>query len=35
MRKVLGTEALNGRHPDQLVELLEAVFDAIGDAPLT
>ncbi|BBY30313.1 TetR/AcrR family transcriptional regulator [Mycolicibacterium sediminis] len=34
MRKVLGTKALNGRHPDQLVQLLEAVFDAIADAPL-
>jgi AcrR family transcriptional regulator len=35
MRRVLGTKALNGRQPDQLVELLEAVFDAIADAPLT
>jgi len=35
MRRVVGTKALNGRRPDQLVELLEAVFDAIADAPLT
>lgn len=34
MRRVLGTRALNGRHPDHLVDLLEAVFDAIADAPL-
>ena len=35
MRSVMGTAALNGRRPDQLVQLLEAVFDAIADAPLT
>ncbi len=35
MRRVVGARALNGRSPDQLVELLEAVFAAIVDTPLT
>ncbi len=35
MRRVVGTRALNGRNTDQLAELLEAVFDAIIDTPLS
>lgn len=35
MRRVVGTRALNGRNDDQLVELLEAVFGAIVDTPLS
>jgi AcrR family transcriptional regulator len=34
MRRVVGVRALNGRNADQLVDLLEAVFDAIVDTPL-
>jgi AcrR family transcriptional regulator len=35
MRRVVGTRALNGRNPDQLVELLEAVFGVVVDTPLS
>jgi hypothetical protein len=35
MRRLVGTRALNGRNADRLVELLEAVFDAIVDTPLS
>jgi AcrR family transcriptional regulator len=35
MRRVVGTRALNGRNADRLVDLLEAVFDAIVDTPLS
>lgn len=35
MRRVVGSRALNGRSDDQLVELLEAVFDAIVDTALS
>jgi hypothetical protein len=35
MRRVVGTRALNGRNSAQLVDLLEAVFGAIVDTPLT
>lgn len=35
MRRVVGAHALNGRNTDQLAELLEAVFDAIIDTPLS
>ncbi|WP_099040363.1 TetR family transcriptional regulator [Mycobacterium neglectum] len=35
MRRVVGARALNGRNTDQLAELLEAVFDAIIDTPLS
>lgn len=35
MRRVVGARALDGRSDDQLVELLEAVFDAIVDTPLS
>lgn len=34
MRRVVGTRALNTKNTDQLEQLLVAVFDAIGDAPL-
>jgi AcrR family transcriptional regulator len=35
MRRVVGTRALNGRNTDQLAELLEAVFDAVINTPLS
>ncbi|WP_123027486.1 TetR/AcrR family transcriptional regulator [Mycolicibacterium stellerae] len=35
MRRVVGARALTGRNTDQLVELLEAVFDTIIDTPLS
>ena len=35
MRRVVGTRHLNARNPDQLVDLLEAVFAAIADTPLS
>lgn len=35
MRRVVGARALNGRSDHQLVELLEAVFGAIIDTPLS
>jgi uncharacterized membrane protein affecting hemolysin expression len=35
MRRVVGTRALNRNNTDQLAELLEAVFDAIVDTPLS
>ncbi|BBY18642.1 TetR family transcriptional regulator [Mycolicibacterium litorale] len=35
MRRVVGTRALNGRNTDQLVDLLEAVFDTIAETPLS
>ncbi len=34
MRRVIGTRALNETDPDQLVNVLEAAFTAIVDAPL-
>lgn len=34
MRRVVVTRALNETHPDQLANVLEAVFTAIVDAPL-
>jgi AcrR family transcriptional regulator len=34
MRRVIGTRALNETDPDQLVNLLEAVFTAIVETPL-
>jgi AcrR family transcriptional regulator len=35
MRRVVGTRALNGRDADQLTDVLEAVFDAIVQTPLS
>jgi AcrR family transcriptional regulator len=35
MRRVVGTRALNRDNTDQLAELLEAVFDAIVETPLS
>jgi hypothetical protein len=35
MRRVVGTRALNQDNSDQLAELLEAVFDAIVETPLS
>jgi hypothetical protein len=35
MRRVVGTRALNAPNADHLAELLEAVFDAIIDTPLS
>jgi hypothetical protein len=35
MRKLIGARALNGRDTDQLGELLEAVFGAVIDTPLS
>ncbi len=35
MRRVIGTRALNTGKPEQLVEVLAAVFDAIIDTPLS
>ncbi|MBW8710704.1 MAG: TetR/AcrR family transcriptional regulator, partial [Mycobacterium sp.] len=34
MRRVIGTRALNDAGPDQLVNVLEAVFAAIVETPL-
>jgi AcrR family transcriptional regulator len=34
MRRAIGTRALNGADPDQLVTVLEAVFTAIAQTPL-
>jgi hypothetical protein len=35
MRRAVGAGSLNRRNEDHLAELLEAVFDAIVDAPLS
>jgi hypothetical protein len=34
MRRAIGTRALNGADPDQLVNLIDAVFTAIIETPL-
>jgi hypothetical protein len=34
MRRVIGTRGLNDARPDQLVDVLEAVFAAIVETPL-